>query len=304
MRDISRKFNTLRTAKAMAILLLKPSTLKTIREGKVPKGDPLEVARVAAIQAAKETSRIIPYCHPVPVDFVGVNYNLLDDRIEVMVEVKALYRTGVEMEALTAVSVAALTLYDMLKMLDDSMEIAGVRLVEKKGGKSDFRETLDFIPMAAVLVMSDSIAQGAAEDRSGKIIRERLEGEGFRIDSYKIIADDREEIKKSLFEFADRRQLDLVVTTGGTGLGPRDVTPEATREVIEREISAIEEAARAFGLERTPLSMLSRGTAGVRGKTLIINLPGSTKAVAECLDAIFPAVFHALKMIRGGGHGA
>lgn len=118
MKDVSRKFNSLRTACAEAVLRLAPATLTLIRDGKVPKGDPLPVAKVAAIQAAKETSRIIPYCHPVPVDFVGV-----------------------EMEALTGASVAALTLYDMLKMLDTSLEITSVRLLDKHGGKSDFDQT-------------------------------------------------------------------------------------------------------------------------------------------------------------------
>ncbi|HUU26911.1 MAG TPA: bifunctional molybdenum cofactor biosynthesis protein MoaC/MoaB [archaeon] len=302
MRDISRKINTLRTAQAAATLVLKPSTLELVRQEKIPKGDPLEVARVAAIQAAKETSRIIPYCHPVPVDFVGVHFALSEDRIEVRVEVKALYRTGVEMEALTGVSVAALTLYDMLKMLDDSMEIKGIRLLEKKGGKSDFAQELGWVPRAGVLVTSDSVSRGAAEDRSGRLIQGRLTEEGFEVADLRVVPDNIEEIKKCLIDYADLSGLDLVVTSGGTGLGPRDVTPEATLEVCDREVPGIEEAARSFGTLRTPFAVLSRGRAGIRGKTLIINLPGSTRGVEESLDALSASLKHALKIIRGGGH--
>ena len=138
MRDISRKITTLRTAVAQSTLRVSPSTITLIKENNIPKGNPLEVAKVAAIQAAKNTSQIIPYRHPLPIDFVGVEFDVGKSEIQARVEVKAIYKTGVEMEALTGASVAALTLYDMMKMLDDDMEILGVTLLSKKGGKSDF----------------------------------------------------------------------------------------------------------------------------------------------------------------------
>ena len=108
----------------------------------LPKGSPLAVAKVAAIQAAKNTSTIIPYCHPIPVEFVGVEFHLDEDSIEIECTVRAVYKTGVEMEALTAASVAALTIYDMAKMVDDLMQIESVTLISKKGGKSDFAPDL------------------------------------------------------------------------------------------------------------------------------------------------------------------
>ena len=131
MRDISQKITTLRTAVAKATLRVSPATLLLIRENKIPKGNPLEVAKVAAIQAAKNTSQIIPYCHPLPIDFVGIEFEMGESLIAATVQVKAIYKTGVEMEALTGASVAVLTLYDMMKMLDDEMEILGVKLVSK-----------------------------------------------------------------------------------------------------------------------------------------------------------------------------
>lgn len=302
MKDVSKKIKTLRTAIAGATVTASPETIKILREGKVPKGDPLPVAKVAAIQAAKNTSQIIPYCHPLPVDFVGVEFDVAETAIHIRVEVKAIYKTGVEMEALTAASVAALTIYDMLKMLDDDMEILGVKLFEKRGGKSDFKNKTSSGLKAAVLVMSDSISAGKKTDESGKIICERLKQEGIEVADYKVIPDDSSEIERTLISYADEHKLDLVVTTGGTGLSPRDCTPEAMKNVVERVVPGVSETARAYGQERTPFSMLSRGISGTRGNTLIINLPGSRGGVSDSLDALFPALLHSFNMMKAGGH--
>lgn len=141
MWDVSGKSNTARTATAEAILRAQRETLDSIRDGRVPKGDPLPVAKVAAVQAAKNTPSIIPYCHPLPLTHVGVEFELGEETIRITVTTKTDYKTGVEMEALTAVSAAALTLYDMLKQIDMGMSIESIRLLEKTGGKSDFHAT-------------------------------------------------------------------------------------------------------------------------------------------------------------------
>lgn len=302
MIDISKKTKTLRSAIAEATLKCSADTISLIRKGEIPKGDPLAVAKVAAIQAGKNCSQIIPYCHPMPIEYIGVEFDLKKRSIDVTVTVKAIYRTGVEMEALTAASVAVLTLYDMMKMLDKEMEITGVKLLEKRGGKSEFGKKPKKQLEAAVLVASDSISAGSKSDKSGQIILERLRAEGIQVIDYNVIPDEEPEIARNLIRYADELHLDLVITTGGTGFSPRDVTPEAMSRVIEREIPGIPEAVRVHGLERTPYSMLSRAKAGLRGKTLIVNLPGSKKGVSESLDALFPAVLHAYKMIWGGGH--
>ena len=298
MLDISKKFSTLRTATAEATLTVAPATLDCIRRNELPKGDPFPVAKVAAIQAAKNTSQIIPYCHPLPVEYAGVEFDMREGSIVVTVTVTAIHKTGVEMEALTAASVAVLTCYDMLKMLDETMEIVGVKLLKKRGGKSDYQEKRDTPLRAAVLVMSDSIAAGNKSDESGRRIVARLEKECFEICDYRIIPDDPEIIAEVLCDYADSRHLDLVMTTGGTGFSPRDNTPEAMQKVIEREIPGIPEALRAYGQDRTPYAMLSRGRAGIRGNTIIVNLPGSSRGVAESLDALFPGLSHAFKMLK------
>lgn len=299
MRDISSKTTTLRTAIAEATLKLKPTTIALIRQKEIPKGDPLEVSKVAAIQAAKNTSQIVPYCHQVPLDHVSIEFDFGDEQIKIRTTVKAVYKTGVEMESLIAASVAALTLYDMLKMLDKTMEIASVRLLSKRGGKSDYAEKLDRPVRAAVLVMSDSISTGKNSDQSGKVIEARLIKEGIEVIDYKIIPDEPDMIRATLIDFADRGKADLIITTGGTGFSPRDTTPEAMTGVIDKEIPGIPDALRQFGQERMPYAMLSRGRAGIRDKTIIINLPGSRKGVSESLDALFPGILHAIPMLSG-----
>ncbi len=300
-RDVSSKADTLRSAKAVASLSVSPSTVEAIRSGKVPKADPLAVAKVAAIQSAKQTSLLIPYCHQVPLDYIGVDIRLENDAIFISTEVKAIWKTGVEMEALVAASAAALTLYDMLKIIDNTMEIQSVRLTEKKGGKSAIRESVAGLT-AAVIVLSDSVSKGEKEDESGKILLRRLQEFEIDVSHYAVLPDDRAMIEKTLCTLADGGKFNLIVTTGGTGIGPRDVTPEATAAVIERRLDGVEETLRTFGQHRIATAMFSRSVAGVRGSTLIVNFPGSSSGVEDGINALFPSILHSFRMLNGEGH--
>ncbi len=154
----------------------------------------------------------------------------------------------------------------------------------------------------AILTVSDSCSQQEREDISGRTIRNLLPADKFEICEYKIVADKQENIAKELIHFADESKVDIVLTTGGTGLGPRDVTPEATAGVCEKMVPGLAETMRAEGLKKTKNAILSRSVAGVRGNTLIINLPGSPKAVAESLEVILEVLPHAIEMLGGGGH--
>ncbi len=301
MRDVSNKYITLRSAKAVATLNVSSTTIEAIKTGNVPKADPIGVAKVAGIQAAKNTSILIPYCHQVPLDFVGIDIILDSNVITINSTVKAIWKTGVEMEALVAASTAALTLYDMLKIIDDTMEISSTRLIEKRGGKSGMKQTGKGLS-ATIFVMSDSISQGTAQDRSGKFLEERLKSFGFEVRGLKVLPDNLEVIVKELLWSTDNDQLDLVVTTGGTGIGPRDVTPEATLKVIQKRLVGVEESMRKYGQDRLPQAMMTRGIVGVRGKTLIINFPGSTSGVDDGINALFPAIIHTFRMLKGEKH--
>jgi cyclic pyranopterin phosphate synthase len=302
MKDITRKISTHRTAIAKALVRVSPATIDLIKANKTPKPDTLQTARVAGIQAAKNTSQIIPYCHPLPLTYAKVDFVMDEDTIEVMCEVKAIYRTGVEMEALTGASVAALTVYDMLKAVDDLLEIESVRLIKKTGGKSSFKKNEAEKRRAVVLVLSDSVAAGEAEDVSGKMIAERLQNEGLEVVAHQVLPDDETALFPFVRKCADDLKVDIIITTGGTGVSPRDTTPEAISRLLEKELPGVTETIRAYGQERNPYSMLSRSTAGVRGKTVIVSLPGSASGVEDGMDAIFPSIFHTFNMLAGEGH--
>jgi cyclic pyranopterin monophosphate synthase len=302
MFNVSNKPDTYREAVSLAILKVNPSTISLIKKGKSPKGDIIEAAKISATMAAKRTWDLIPYCHPIPIDQVLVEVFLRQDSIEIAVEVKSVWKTGVEMESLTGACIGALTIYDMLKPVDDTLSIGSVRLLSKSGGIKDFHEHGNKKIKAAVLVISDSVASGKRIDKSGKAIVDKLLKGGVEVIEYKILPDDIHLIEHHLKEFCDDSRADLILTSGGTGLGPRDVTPEATHKVLEKEVVGISETTRAYGQRRLPLSMLSRGLSGVRGKTLIINLPGSVRAVSESMDSLFPGILHAFRMLEGHGH--
>ena len=300
MKSVTDKTDTLRKAVATSTVVAKPRQLEGLKANDLPKRDALAIAKAAGVMAAKKTSELIPYCHPIPIDSVEIDFEVQTDRVVITASVETVWKTGIEMEALTAASVAALTIYDMLKPVDKEIEIISTKLVEKKGGKSDRKEWIPKGFSAAVIVTSDGTFQGTREDKSGKIIKERLEQYGIN-PTYEVLPDDKEFISRKLKELCDQGVL-LIFTTGGTGLGPRDVTVEATLEIMDREIPGIIEACRTYGQRRTPYAMLSRGLAAQKGNTLIINLPGSSNGVRESLDAIFPAILHSYQMMDGLGH--
>ena len=302
MIDISNKFPTLRTALAFARVTMDPETVLRIKNNDLPKRDPLVVAKVAAVQAAKKTSEIIPACHQVPLDFIDVKFDINPETstAEIFVTVKAEYKTGIEMEALTAVSVAALTLYDMLKPVDDSIVISEIKLLKKTGGlNSGFPCECPY--KAAVVVVSDSTASGERKDESGKSALDFLNNIGFTTDKTLIVSDNKNDIS-NLIQSLIKNNVDLIVTTGGTGLGPRDNTCEVLGNIIEKNAPGIAEWTRAYGRLKTPRAILSNSIAGVCDSSLIIGLPGSVAGVLESLESLKPTLIHAVDMIKGKGH--
>ncbi len=340
MVDVSAKPRTDRSARARATVRMSPAVAAAVRDGSGPKGEVLTVARLAGIQAAKQTGLLIPLAHPLALTFVDVAASVDADAgvVELIGEARTSAETGVEMEAMTAVSVAALTVYDMVKGLERGIEIEQIVLLEKQGGRSDYRREqaglaqdtheraapghppAPPIPQtaappprravrggAALLTISTSRAAGAGgEDESRPAMALLVTELGIEVRSAETIPDERELIESRLLTLSEDPDCVLILTSGGTGVSPTDVTPEATRAVIEREIPGLAEAMRMASLPHTGNWMLSRMVAGVRGETLIVNLPGSPAAIEQIGEEIAAPLLHALELIAGGraGHGA
>ena len=300
--NITHKSNSLRKAIAQAVVKVGyQQTIQTIKDNKVPKGNIFEMAKVAGLFAAKKTSDMIPDCHPLPIEYTSITYEMKELEIYIYAEIHTIYKTGVEVEAMHAASVVALTMYDMLKPIDKNVEIQQIKLLEKRGGKSDKSNSFDLPLTASILVCSDSISKGDKKDRAGKVIMEKLQTIGVDVSDYEIIPDEKEDIQTKIREF-HRKGVNLILVTGGTGLSKRDVTPEAVQPLLEREIPGVAEAIRSYGQNRTPLAMLSRSIAGLIGNTLVITMPGSTKGAEESMDAVFPSILHIFKIIEGAQH--
>lgn len=303
MVDITHKISTLRIATAIATVKVSlQETIDAIKNNLVPKGNVLEMAKTAGLFAVKNTHLSIPDCHPIPIEFTSVDYEIKDLSIDIIFTVKTVYKTGVEVEAMHGASIVALTMYDMLKPIDKNIEISTIKLISKKGGKSSYKNRFPFEIKAAVFVCSDSIFAGDKEDKSGKIIVEKLNSCGVETAHYEVIPDEVSVIQEKTKAFAKENQ--LVIFTGGTGLSPRDVTPEALEPLLETRIPGIEEAIRNYGQDRMPYAMLSRSVVGTLGNALVLALPGSANGAKESMDAIFPHVLHVFHILKGNNHDA
>jgi molybdenum cofactor biosynthesis protein MoaC len=302
MVNITHKQNTLRQAIAKAELTVSSvETITAITNKTVPKGDVYEFSRAAGLLAIKNTSSVIPDCHPLPVEYAAITFEIRDLTIHISVEVHTIYKTGVEVEAMHGAAITALTMYDMLKPIDKNIEISSIRLESKKGGKTDLSIPVEDAFRCAVVVCSDSISAGTNQDLAGKLIINKLKQYNILAADYEIIPDEIPVIRAKALTLSDAG-FQLVVFTGGTGLSPRDVTPDAVEPLLDRIIPGIMEAARSYGQQRTPYAMLSRGVAGFIKNTLVITLPGSVKGAEESMDALFPYVLHLFKVAEGMRH--
>ncbi len=302
MVNITHKSNTLRQAIAKAILVVsKQETIDAVTLRKVPKGDIFEFSRAAGLLAIKKTSDVIPDCHPLPIEFAAFNYETNGLEIHIAVEVHTIYKTGVEVEAMHGASVAALTMYDMLKPIDKGVYISTIKLESKKGGKTDFRDQQIEGLKSVVIVCSDSVSKGEKEDTAGLGVVEKLKANHIEVIAHHTIPDDVALIQEHAKKYS-AANCNLLIYVGGTGLSPRDVTPDAIQPLLTREIPGIMETARNYGQQRMPYAMLSRGVAGFIDNTLVLTLPGSPKGAVETIDALFPYILHVFKIAKGMRH--
>ncbi len=321
MADIRAKRPTRRRAVAVGELQAGPVAYPLIVERRLPKGDALVMAEVAGLQGAKQASALMPLCHPLPLELVRVRCEPVAERLAIRVycEVATEARTGVEMEALAGVSAAVLTLYDLSKPVEPALGIGGIRLLFKEGGKSGLwrhpegmseaecayyrpRDVarLDEVP-CAVITLSDRAHAGTYVDRSGPLLVDRLEALGARVDQVELLPDGMEPLATRLRALADAG-VRLCLCTGGTGLGSRDVTPEALIQVADRRITGLAEMFRSESARHTPLAWLSRAEVVQVGRMLVFALPGSPRAAQQGIDILAPLLAHALAMIDGEAH--
>jgi cyclic pyranopterin phosphate synthase len=331
MIDIGAKTATDRRAMAQGEIFLSQESFYAIQHRKNPKGDVLALAEVAGIMATKRTSELIPLCHPLPLDLTCFEFHLNPDSLSITAfcTVSAHAKTGVEMEALSGVYGALLSIYDLSKAVDPVLTISNVRLNIKEGGKSGKWAHPDFIPnhdqssslahaishaisnkkylpladvKASVITISDRVWAGESADTSGPAIVDFLTSQGCTVDPVILVADEKKEIQTSVLRAVRESSVQLVITSGGTGLGPRDVTPEAIQEISDRVIPGFGECLRTQGSQQIQSAWLSRSLGALIGKSLIIALPGSRKAVQEGLQALQGLLPHALHTVQGGGH--
>lgn len=297
MVDITHKSNTLRIATAQAIVKTsRQETIDKLLNGEIPKGNVFEMSKAAGLLGVKKTPDLLPDCHPLPIEFTGIEYEIQGLNILISMTVKTIYKTGVEVEAMHGASVVALTMYDMLKPVDKNVEISTIKLLNKTGGKSS-RKPVPKGLNAHVIVCSDSISRGENEDKSGKIIVEKMKEFGLKT-TFEIIPDEASKIEQIVKENIS----DLLIFTGGTGAGPRDVTPDTIGPLLNIRLQGVEEQMRRYGQERMPYAMLSRSLAGIRDNKVILALPGSSKGVKECIDATFPQLLHVFQVLTGKRH--
>jgi cyclic pyranopterin phosphate synthase len=301
MVNITHKNNSLRKAIATAIVKTSAQqTIDAVQQRKVPKGDVFEFSRAAGLLAVKKTSDVIPDCHPLPVEYTAITFSIEGLKIIITVEVHTIYKTGVEVEAMHGAAITALTMYDMLKPIDKAIEIQTIKLTSKEGGKSGFKKA-DRALRCAVVVCSDTVSKGLKADTAGKAIIEKLKLYGVETIVYDIIPDEAAQIKAKAIALSEAGN-DLIIFTGGTGVSPRDVTPDIIKPLFDKEIEGIMETARKYGQERMPYAMLSRGVAGFIKNSLVLTLPGSEKGAAETMDALFPQVLHVFAVKKGERH--
>lgn len=315
MVDVGDKAVTKRTATATGRFVTTAEVIALIKAEGMPKADVLATARIAGIMGAKNTSSLIPLCHPIPLTKISLDFECGNVWIDITATAATTGQTGVEMEALTAVAIAGLTLHDMVKAVDPEARMTDVVLAEKTGGKRGHwvrgaaaTESPSHAPdrahlstregSAVVVVASTAGAAGTRADTTGPAIAAWLEASGFAVDGVLVVADAA--IADTLAAALATAPA-LILTTGGTGMSPTDATPEATRALLTTELPGVAEAIRARGLAATPTAALSRGLAGIANGTVIINLPGSPGGVKDGLAVLDGILAHLIAQVAGGG---
>ena len=309
MRDITRKQITLRTADAVAFVACSATTIALIKNNQLPKGDPFGIAKAAAFLGAKQTASLIPHCHPVTIDGMSIQYHILEPNnpldeytfaseygVVIFGEAKSIGKTGIEMEILTGVSIAALTIYDLLKPVDKNISIENTRLLDKKGGKTDKKKYFERSHQCSIIVCSDAVVEGKKTDVITALVNTTLLEFNANISKKMVVAQEALALKKAIEESVSRDD-HFVFICGGTGQSNTDISAAVVDEITDKKLDGIIDAMRHYSLDRSGIAMVSRLAAGIKERTTIITIPGSSTGAQESLDAIMPYVFHLRKML-------
>ena len=322
MIDVSDKLTSKRIAIASGKIYVGAHVFNLIKTNQMLKGDPLRLAEIAAIMGAKQTSNLIPLCHPLGLDKVAFVSELVADEYAIQVYCIAITsaKTGVEMEALTGVMTGLLTIYDLSKISEPSLSIANVQLMVKIGGKSgiwfnpqlrNFPEWINqYIPKnsdlsgitCATITLSDRAFSGEYSDKSGELLQQLLATHGVKNLGHTLLTDDQQSLSNKITQLVNEHQLDLIITTGGTGVATRDITPETILALGGREIPGIGELLRIYGSKFTDFSWGSRSLGVMLGSTVVIALPGSSNAVKQGITCLAPILRHLIQMAQGSNH--
>ena len=287
MKDITHKPESLRTAVATGKLYAPADALQLLKDRKTEKGDALEVARMAGIQAVKNTPQILPFCHPVMSRAADVTYDFQDGYVRAEASATVINSTGVEMEALTAVSATLLCIWDMLKPHtdQDQMHIGEIHLLKKTGGKSHYLRQLSPAVKVGILATHPDVASGKKPNKAAEHLRDLLEKYDFNVVEFEQCAGELQDTNQRLQAWL-QKDIELIFTVGGTGTEPTDLTVEAVEPLLTKALPGLMETARQHGQKRTPYALMSRGIGGLSGNTVIVTLPGSSAGVEESFHAL------------------
>ncbi len=318
MIDVGNKRPTKRLAVAKGKIYMNEEAFNAILHNTIPKGNIIALAEAAGIMGAKNTPNMLIMCHPLGLDQALVNCTLNKDENSVTAycQVLAHAKTGVEMEALAGVNAALLTIWDLTKAIDPNLKISDVSLLLKIGGKSGVWKGKEELPSflqglvpdysfknkkVAVCTISDRASSNEYEDLSGNVLKKLIEENKGQVASYSLIPDELETIKQEVLKICSDESINLLITTGGTGPGAKDLTPKALDEIAKRNLSGFGEFLRQESLYFTPTAWLSRSNAYIVNKTLVLSFPGSPKACKECFDIIHTFIEDALNKIAKQG---
>ena len=297
MYDISNKDEIVHKAISQSIIRSYPETLEYVKNNKTFEVNLVESAKISATLAAKKSWEIIPYSHQKTIDHVKVEVSIRSEIIEIIVEIKSMSKSSLAIESLSAASAAAITIFDKLSTLGDSTLIESIRVLREEDIISESKERTGKKVRVGVIVTGDSEFLKEKAIQVEKFTVDRLCNNNFEVVESHLIKSEHNLIESEIVRLCDKDKVDLVITFGGIEFKSENTVSVVTEKLVDKKIDGIPEMLRSFGVKRIPLTILYRGIAGTRGKSIIINFPGNIKEISELLDMLCPYILHINKTV-------